>query len=164
MISNHHMGHRSLYFNGFSGKLRKQFFAKNDILGLFQFLLPMDIFNLENKSKWVQPLKSVNPIIFQFWLFFATVINVWIMSFGQVVDWQNLHWSLNILVVVVFLNCSCEINFEAPLRYRKGCMILIQKFHSDFFDTAKNKQVNKQSNFDTNFYICQPVQMTWSIH
>ena len=33
-----------------------------------------------------------------------------------------------------------------------------------FFDTAKNKKVNKQSNFNTNFYIWQPVQMTWSRH
>jgi hypothetical protein len=73
---------------------------------------------------------------------------------------RNCCRTWNILVVV-FLNCSCEINFKAPSRYRKGCVIRKKIFHSDsffFFDTAKNKKVNKQSSstkisrFDENFY------------
>ena len=79
---------------------------------------------------------------------------------------SNFHWIWNILVVV-FLNCYCEINFRAPSRYKKGCVIEIKIFHSDlffFFETAKNKKVNKQSNFDTNFNVWQPVQMTWTAH
>ena len=73
-------------------------------------------------------------------------------------------------MIVVFLNCSCEINFRAPSRYRKGCVIRKKIFHSDsffFFDTAKNKKVNKQSSstkisrFDENFYASN---MRWRAH
>ena len=65
--------------------------------------------------------------------------------------------------VVVSLNCSCEINFWAPSRHRKGCVITIKIFHSDsifFLTQQKIKKVNKQSNFDTNFNIQRPVEMT----
>ena len=48
----------------------------------------------------------------------------------------------------MFWNCSCEINFRAPSRHKKGRLITIKIFHNDFllfFYTAKNKTVNKQS-------------------
>ena len=49
-------------------------------------------------------------------------------------------------LVVVFLNCSCEINFRAPSRLQdieKVSWLEKKIFHSDsffFFDTAKNKK------------------------
>ena len=36
-------------------------------------------------------------------------------------------------LVFVFLNCSCEIDFRAPSRYRKGCVIIKEIFQSDSF-------------------------------
>ena len=51
---------------------------------------------------------------------------------------QNCCRTWNILVVV-FLNCSSEINFRAPSRYRKGCMIRKKNIPQQFllfFDTA----------------------------
>ena len=61
------------------------------------------------------------------------------------VEPRNCCRTWNILVVV-FLNCSCEINFRAPWapsRYRKDCVIRKKIFHSDsffFFDTANIKK------------------------
>ena len=74
---------------------------------------------------------------------------------------KKLCQILNILVVV-FLNCSCEIKFGASW-YRKGCKILIQKFRSNssFWRNIK-KQINIQ--ISAQFLIQQPVQMTWSKH
>jgi hypothetical protein len=117
-----------------------------------------------SKSSHFLTSKTENYICIINWNIFF--INVWIMWYGQVIKWQNLRWILNILVVV-FLNCSCEINFRVPSRYKKGCIILVKKstvIRSFFFETAKNKKVNKQSNFNANFYMWQPVQMTWSRH
>ena len=45
---------------------------------------------------------------------------------------RNCCRTWNILVVV-FLNCSCEINFRAPSRYRKGFVIAIKIFYSNLF-------------------------------
>ena len=60
------------------------------------------------------------------------------------VEPRNCRRTWNILVVV-FLNCSCEINFRAPSRYRKGCVIRIKIFHSNsfFFWHSKKKQKSK---------------------
>ena len=37
------------------------------------------------------------------------------------------------IFVVVFINCSCEIHFGVPSRFRKGCVISFQNFHSNSF-------------------------------
>ena len=82
---------------------------------------------------------------------------------------RNCCRTWNILVVV-FLNCSCEINFKAPSRYRKGCVIRKKIFHSySFFFLTQQKiiKVNKQSSsmkisrFDVNFYASN---MRWRAH
>jgi len=82
---------------------------------------------------------------------------------------RNCCRTWNILVVV-FLNCSCENNFRAPSRYRKGCMIRKKIFHSNsfyFLTQQKIKKVNKQSSstkisrFDENFYASN---MRWRAH
>ena len=77
-------------------------------------------------------------------------IYVLFMSYSMRVEPRNFRRTWNILVVV-FLNCSCEINFRAPSRLQdieKVSWLEKKIFHSDsffFFDTAKNKKVNKQS-------------------
>ena len=55
-------------------------------------------------------------------------------------------------MVVVSLNCSCEISFRTPLEHGKGCVITIKIFHSDsfFFWYCKKtkKEINNQANFE----------------
>ena len=58
---------------------------------------------------------------------------------------QNFHWTWNILVLV-FLNCSCEINFGATLRCRKGCVIRIEIFHSHSLFFWHGKKTKKSTN------------------
>ena len=89
------------------------------------------------------------------------------------VEPRNCCRTWNILVVV-FLNCSCEINFRAPsstFKIQKRLRDQKKKYStaipSFFLTQQKIKKVNKQSSstkisrFDENFYVSN---MTWRAH
>ena len=72
-------------------------------------------------------------------------IHAWIMSFGRVTKFQNFRR----IFVVVFLKCSCEINFRAPSRYQKrfcDCNKNIPQWFVPFFWHSKKtkKEINSQ--------------------
>ncbi len=106
------------------------------------------------------------------WLFWFMCSPCHIRCVEIFVKPRNCCRTWNILVVV-FLNCSCEINFRAPSRpsrYRKG-FVIGKKYStaipSFFLTQQKIKKVNKQSSstkisrFDENFYASN---MTWRAH
>ena len=66
----------------------------------------------------------------------------------EIFDEPRNCWQTWNILVVVFFNCSCKINFKAPSRYRKGCVIRKKIFHSySFFFLTQQKiiKLNKQS-------------------
>ena len=92
-------------------------------------------------ARGVRYLWSTHQAWLHLWSLMRRSCHNW--SVNICVELGNLHWIWNILVVV-FLNCSCEINFRAPSRHRKGCVIKIKIFHSDsFFFWHGKKELNK---------------------
>ena len=82
------------------------------------------------------------------------------------VECWNLGSISNHFCCFIF-QCSCEIHFGAPSRFRKDCVISLQNLPSDliiFFNRAENKKINKYSKFNANFNFWQPVETTWSTH
>ena len=86
-----------------------------------------------DRQKWYlfkmwQGVIGLSPVVARNLLFIIIMIiftNVWILSFGQVVECCNWRWISNDFCH--FFNCACKIHFGAPSKLGKGWVI---SFHN----------------------------------